>query len=317
MTRPRVLFAAKAADWPIYRHCLSASLQRLGMSVELVNLADTPDHDPASIDYIIYAPNAPLQDFTPYRRLKLVLSLWAGVERFQANPTLVQPLARMVDPGLREGMADWVSAHVLRYHLGLDQHILNQDGIWRTGAAPPLARSRHVGLLGLGSLGLFCANRLKSNGFQVSGWSRRQKSATGIECYSGRAGLKTLLTSAEILVLLLPQTAQTEHILNAQTLAMMPRGAYILNPGRGPLIDDAALLSALDSGQIAHATLDVFAVEPLAADDAYWAHPSVTVTPHIASETRPETAADAIAENIRRGEAGEAFLHLVDRARGY
>ena len=98
---------------------------------------------------------------------------------------------------------------------------------------------------------------------------------------------------------------------------MLPRGAIILNPGRGPLIDDAALLSALDTGQVGHATLDVFRVEPLPADHAYWTHPKVTVTPHIASETRPDTASEVIAENIRRGEAGEPFLHLVDRTRGY
>jgi glyoxylate/hydroxypyruvate reductase A len=97
----------------------------------------------------------------------------------------------------------------------------------------------------------------------------------------------------------------------------LPQGAVIVNPGRGPLIDDAALLAALDSGHLGHATLDVFRVEPLPADHPFWAHPRVTVTPHIASETRPETAAQVIAENIRRGEAGEPLLHVVDRSAGY
>ena len=97
----------------------------------------------------------------------------------------------------------------------------------------------------------------------------------------------------------------------------MPKGAFIINPGRGPLIDDAALLAALDSGQIAHATLDVFRVEPLPPEDPYWAHPKVTVTPHIAAETRASTASQVIVENIRRGEAGEPFLNVVDRALGY
>jgi len=118
-------------------------------------------------------------------------------------------------------------------------------------------------------------------------------------------------------ILLLPDTPATNNILNADTLAMLPKGARIINPGRGPLIDDAALLEALDSGQVGHATLDVFRVEPLPADDPYWAHPNVTVTPHIAAETRASTASQVIAENIRRGEAGEPFLHLVDRSLGY
>lgn len=126
-----------------------------------------------------------------------------------------------------------------------------------------------------------------------------------------------MLRQSQILILLLPSTAATENTLNAETLAMLPKGAFIINPGRGPLIDDNALLAALDSGQIGHATLDVFRVEPLPQDHPFWAHPKVTVTPHIASETRAPSASRAIVENIRRGEAGEPFLYLVDRSAGY
>ena len=122
---------------------------------------------------------------------------------------------------------------------------------------------------------------------------------------------------ADIAVLLLPDTGATENILNSETLAQMPKGAFVINPGRGPLIDDAALLTALETGQVAHATLDVFRVEPLPSDHPFWMHPKVTVTPHLAAETRAVTASQAIVENIRRGEAGEDFLHLVDRAKGY
>jgi glyoxylate/hydroxypyruvate reductase A len=130
-------------------------------------------------------------------------------------------------------------------------------------------------------------------------------------------GLEEALRAGEIVVLLLPQTPETDNVLNEERLAVLPCGACILNPGRGPLIDDDALLAALEDGHIAHATLDVFRVEPLPGDHPYWAHPHVTVTPHIASDTRPDSAARLVADNIRRSEAGKAMLHTVDRSLGY
>ena len=123
--------------------------------------------------------------------------------------------------------------------------------------------------------------------------------------------------SSQILVLLLPQTPHTENVLNSKTLALLPKGAVVLNPGRGPLVDDNALLEALDSGHVAHATLDVFREEPLPRDHPYWGHPKVTVTPHIASVTRVKTASVAIAQNIARVERGEPLLNKVDRELGY
>lgn len=143
------------------------------------------------------------------------------------------------------------------------------------------------------------------------------KSVEGIQTFSGNDGLKEMLQQCQILVLLLPETTETQNILDAETLDLLPDGAFIINPGRGPLINDDALLAALDSGKVAHATLDVFRIEPLPTDHSYWAHPNVTVTPHIASATRPESASLTIAENIRRGEAGEPLLYTVDRSAGY
>jgi len=128
---------------------------------------------------------------------------------------------------------------------------------------------------------------------------------------------RQVLGRAQIAVLLMPLTEGTRDLMNADRLALMPKGAVIVNPGRGPLIDDAALLAALDSGQIGHATLDVFRTEPLPPDHRFWSHPRVTVTPHIAADTKAVTATRVIAENIRRAEAGEPLLHLVDRRRGY
>ncbi len=306
----RALFADKPAHWEAYQTPLQRAFAAAGLDVDLVVEAD-----PATVDYVIYAPASGLQDFTPFTRLKAVLSLWAGVETIQSNTTIRVPLARMVDSGLAEGMRDYVTGHILRAHLGMD--IYTQDGVWRNDVIPPLARNRTVGFLGLGELGSVCANAAVGLGFNTLGWSRRAKDLPGVTCFHGEAGLKALLSQADILVLLLPNTPATENLLNADRLAILPRGAVIINPGRGVLIDDAALLAALETGQIGGAVLDVFRQEPLPADHPYWAHPNVIVTPHIASETRPETASEVIAENIRRCEAGESLLYLVDRAAGY
>ena len=310
---PTILFAAKSERWTAYEGPLRRALEDVG----LAHATLTTEADPASVDYIVYAPNSGLDDFTPFTRLKAVLNLWAGVEDVVGNPTLNVPLARMVDDGLTEGMVEFVTGHVLRHHLGMDTHIHGQDGIWRGGSAPPLARDRSVVVLGLGVLGSACAEALARLNFRTHGWSRSPKSVPGVTCHHGADGLRAALSQAQIAVLLLPNTPATENTLNAETLALMPEGAVILNPGRGALIDDEALLAALASGRIAHATLDTFRVEPLPKDHPYWSHPGVTVTPHIASATRTESAARTIVENIRRGEAGEPFRHLVDRNRGY
>ena len=306
-----ILFAARADHWRIYEAPLKKALSDRGVEANV-----SPDLAPGEVDYIVYSPNSTVQDFTPYARAKAVLNLWAGVENIVGNPTLRLPLARMVDHGLTQGMVEWVTGHVLRHHLGMDRHILGQDGQWRKDV-PPLASDRCVTVLGMGALGAACAQMLRHLGFPVTGWSRRPRDIPDMRCLSGDTGLRAALADADILVLLLPLTPETENLLDAARLALLPHGAVIVNPGRGPLIDDDALLDALDRGHVAHATLDVFRVEPLPADHPFWAHPKVTVTPHIASETRPETAAQVIAENIRRGETGEPFLHLVDRERGY
>lgn len=310
-----ILFAAKSERWDSYEgpltKALTQALSQTGIDFDL-----RPDFAPAEVDYIIYAPNSRVQDFRPYTRLKAVHNLWAGVEDVVHNDTLTVPLTRMVDHGLTQGMVEWVTGHVLRHHLGMDAHIHGQDGQWRSDV-PPLAEDRPVTILGMGALGQACAAALTGLGFPVSGWSRSAKTVPQVATHHGYDGLQTALSTAQILVLLLPDTPVTTDILNADTLAELPRGAVVINPGRGPLIDDTALVAALDSGQLSHATLDVFRAEPLPADHPFWAHPNITVTPHIASATREGTASQTIAENIRRGEAGEPFLHVVDRALGY
>lgn len=307
-----VLFAAGDARWPLYAGPLGDAFAAEGLDVALHR-----DLPPGSVDYMIFAPQGGITDFAPFRRCKAVMGLWAGVEHIVGNATLTQPLTRMIDIGLERGMVEWVTGHVLRHHIGLDAHLHGQDGVWRAGVMPPLAMDRPVTILGLGALGAACAEALAHLGFAVTGWSRSAKHLPGLRCLHGPDQLHAALAGAQIVVILTPLTAETENLLDAERLSLLARGAVVINPGRGAQIDDDALLAALDSGQIGHATLDVFRVEPLPPGHPFWAHPKVTVTPHIAAETRPASSARIIADNIRRGEAGEPFRFLVDRRLGY
>ena len=307
-----ILFSALHERWDQYRETLPRALGAVG--IDDVHIAR--ELPPESVDYVVFAPNGPVKDFSPFVNCRAVLSLWAGVETIAGNPTLTQPLCRMVDDGLRQGMVEWVVGHCLRHHLGMDIHINGQDGVWRD-FVPPLAKDRPVTILGLGALGAACGQALAGLGFPTRGWSRSPKTIEGIESYHGETGLESALSGSAIVVLLLPDTPATRNTLNTRSLALLARGAFVLNPGRGPLINDDDLIAALESGQVAHATLDTFRVEPLPQDHPFWRNPNVTVTPHIASETRAETASQIIAENIRRSEAGEPLLFLVDRTTGY
>ena len=307
----KILFSANEENWKRYKAPLQDALDDKSLDYELGTTIT-----PSEVDYIVYAPSSSLQDFSPYAKLKAVLNLWAGVEGVTNNKTLKVPLARMVDSGLTDGMVEWVTGHTLRHHLGIDKHIHGQDGIWRS-YVPPLAKDRVITILGLGTLGTACGIALKRLGFNVRGWSRREKRVDGIQCFYGDEQIDSSLMDADIVVLLLPDTPLTQNILNKHTLNLLKRGAFVLNPGRGPLIDDDALLAALDSGQIEHATLDVFRIEPLPQNHQYWSNNKVTVVPHKASETRPKTASQVIAMNIERAENGQELLYLVDRENGY
>lgn len=307
-----ILFTARDKVWPAYKAHLEQAFKAANIDASLMRETDNPE----AIDYIIYAPTGPVQDFAPFTNVKLVQSLWAGVDVALQNTTLTHPLARMIDTGMAEGMADYVLGHVMRHHLGTDAYAQAAAGSWVQNA-PCLARDRTVGFLGLGALGLHCAQAVARQGFRVLGWSRSLKQDTAIECYAGAKSMKTVLEHSDILVLLMPNTPETENMINAQTIARMKKGAAIINPGRGTLIDDDALLEGLNSSHISGATLDVFRVEPLPQDHPYWAHPNVLVTPHIASETRLDTSVEVVMENIKRGETGRPFLYLVDRSTGY
>ena len=307
-----ILFAAVTERWDQYQEPLKKELDLIGLEYKL-----SEKLPPSEVNYIIYAPNSLIKDFSIFTNLKAVLNLWAGVEDIVKNETLKVPLARMVDEGLTQGMKEWVLGHVMRYHLGIDLHIFGQDGKWRDWSAPPLASDRNVTILGLGALGAECASALAKVGFKVRGWSLNKKSIYNVTCYHGFEGLQKSLFGSEIVVLLLPSTVDTKNIINTKTISYLSKNAIIINPGRGTLIDEKALLKSLDDGKLAHATLDVFRQEPLPADHLFWLHPKITVTPHIASETRPQTASQVIATNIDRFEKGKPLLYQVNFEAGY
>ena len=158
-----ILFAAAEARWPQYEAPLRDALAKAGITAHLAT--DIPADQ---VDYIVYAPNSTVQDFTPFTRCKAVLNLWAGVENVTHNATLTMPLARMVDPALTQGMVEWVTGHVLRHHLDIDYFLQNQAGEWRP-KVPPLASERPVTILGLGALGAACGQALAGLGFPVTG----------------------------------------------------------------------------------------------------------------------------------------------------
>jgi glyoxylate/hydroxypyruvate reductase A len=275
--------------------------------------------DPAEIDYALaWKPPAGVLARLP--NLKAILSMGAGADHLFVDPTLPEvPVTRVVDPYLTSGMSEYVLLHVLRYHrnqpaLEIQQH----QHVWDDRVRElRQADERPVGVMGLGELGRDAASKLAALGFQIAGWSRTAKDIPGVACFDGPDGLAPFLARTEILVCLLPLTAETTDILNHDTLAQLPQGAYLINAARGAHVVDADLLDALASGQLTHATLDVFREEPLPADHPFWDHPQITVTPHNASITDPRSVVRQVAENIRRFDAGEPPLYLVDRATGY
>ena len=277
---------------------------------------DVPD--PAAIACAIVAVPPP-GVLTGFPNLRLIQSLWVGVESLLTDTTLPTdvPLARLVDAGMTETMNESVVQHVLNAHRYYETYREQQrERVWRQ--VPQVrAGSRRVGFLGLGELGLAGARLLAGLGFAVAGWSRRPKIVAGIETFAGPDGFAAFLARTEILVCLLPLTAATRGILDARAFATLPRGATIINLARGGHLVDDDLLAALDAGQVGRAILDVFHTEPLPPEHRFWGHPRVVILPHIAAETDPHTAIAQVAENLRRLKAGEPLLNLVDRAAGY
>ncbi|HMD66944.1 MAG TPA: glyoxylate/hydroxypyruvate reductase A [Stellaceae bacterium] len=274
--------------------------------------------DPAEIDYaLVWRPEPGLLASLP--NLKLILSLGAGVDHILCDPDLPGgvPIVRLVDPYMTDAMSEYIILQVLRLHRrDLEYRAQQESGIWLE-LDQKNAAERAVGILGFGALGENAARKLKGLGFDVALWGRRQRTVEGLLGYAGNAGLPALLGRSEILVCLLPLTPETEGILNARTLAMLPKGAALINAARGGHLVEEDLLAALASGHLSAAVLDVFRDEPLPAAHPFWHHPRIVVTPHVAATTHPPTAAPIILDNIRRLEEGRPLLNRIDPAQGY
>lgn len=274
--------------------------------------------DPADITAIVGWEVFP-EDRNSWPNLTAILSLRAGVERFLSSPHYPPGvrLIRMIDPGLTEGMREYVAAFVLRFHRDIDR--VESDaaaGEWPS-SIPVGAAQRTVGFLGFGHLGQACAQTLAPFGFRLRGWSLSRKSLPGMDDFTGPENLEPFLRETDILVCLLPLTPQTQDILNARTLGLLPRGAFLINAARGKHLVEDDLIPLLDSGHLGGAALDVFRREPLPAGHPFHAHPKIIVTPHISAITIPQTGARIIRQSFDALARGESPPGLVDFAKGY
>lgn len=279
------------------------------------------DDQPA--DYaLVWQP--PHEMLAPRTQLKGIFALGAGVDAIlmqeQRNPGTLPagvPLLRLEDTGMSLQMQEYTLAAVLRYFRRMDEYqLFQQQKQWR-----PLAPHEHqnftIGILGAGVLGQSVAEKLVEMNFQVRSWSRSPKNIVGVQSFAGDDQLDEFTTGCKLLINLLPNTPQTVGILNKNLFATLRPQAYLINIARGMHLVEGDLLRALDAGQIAAATLDVFVEEPLPGMHPFWSHPRVSITPHIAANTLPEQAMDNIVANILALEEGRTPTGLVDLQRGY
>jgi len=306
-----------AAELAAWQQCLRAALPEARWLDRGAALAQA---DAVEVAVVANPPPGSLRGLP---RLRLIQSLWAGVERLLRDPTLPAgvPIARMVDPAMTAAMAEtalWATLALQRdfFDYALDQ----RERRWQQ-RPQRRADSLRVLVLGLGEMGLAAARRLVQLGFQVSGWSLHPRAApalpAGIGHRHGAAALPGLLAQSDIVINLLPLTPATEGLLDAAFFAALPRGAGVVNLARGAHVVDADLLAALDRGQVGRAVLDVFHQEPLPPEHPYWQHPRVTLLPHVAAQTDPHSAAQVVAANVRALAAGAPLAHLVPVGRGY
>jgi glyoxylate/hydroxypyruvate reductase A len=247
-----------------------------------------------------------------------VLSLGAGINQLDpAGLPRGVPVARLIDGSLTRTMVEYARATIFRYHKRLDLYErLTRKAEWRF--MPPVSSGdTSIGILGLGVIGRAIADALAADGFAVHGWSRGAKPSGALKTYAGPDGLAELLPQVDILVNVLPLTAETRFILNRDMFSRVRPGTRLINIGRGAHLVEQDLVDAMQAGQIGGATLDVHSVEPLPPDHVFWTTPGILITPHVAGMSLPAEASANVAENIRRALAGVELLNQVDFTRGY
>jgi glyoxylate/hydroxypyruvate reductase A len=274
--------------------------------------------DPEPCDYaVMWSPTVAL--LPHLRKVKAIFVTGAGVDgvmRF-ADELKGVPVVRLADAGMADQMAEYVTWAVLRYFRRLDEYAAQARArCWQQ--LPRFERADFtVGILGLGVLGTRVAESLRRLGFPLRAWNRTQRTVEGIECFAGTDALAPFLAGTRALVCLLPLTPETAGLLDRARLAQLPRGAYFINVGRGAHVADADLLMAVQSGQLAGATLDVFRNEPLPAQHPFWGEPRIMITPHIAAATLVPESAQQMAAKMRAFEDNEPVQDIVDPSRGY
>ncbi|WP_432240510.1 2-hydroxyacid dehydrogenase [Herbaspirillum robiniae] len=303
------------AALPEWRASFAEFAPQLGLDVREWN---DPDVDPQAVEYaLVWQPEA--GRLARYPNLKAILSSAAGVDHILADAHLPDlPIVRMVTPETQQRMAEFTLMSSLMLLKDMPRIVAQQArSEWTEFSTPRTARETRVGIMGLGALGLACARMHAQVGFDTAGWARSPRSEAGLACYAGAAQLPAFLARTDILVCLLPETDDTRHIIDAALLAQLPRGAAVINVGRGSHVKSADLLAALDGGHIASAVLDVFDEEPLPPAAPFWRHPRILVTPHAAATPSRRERARQAAVTIAALQQGAPAPHLYDRARGY
>jgi len=274
--------------------------------------------DRSEIEYaLVWKPEPGLLASLP--NLKVIFSIGAGCDHILADPERPKhlPIVRMLDDNLTAMMTEWALLAVLYFHRFMPEYRREQaEAVWNR-RWPNWTPETGIGVLGLGAIGRDIAAKLGLLGFPVHGWSRTLQQVPGIACHHGAEGLKAMLPQCRHLLCVLPLTGETRGIIDAGVLSQLPAGAFVINLGRGGHVVDADLLAALDCGHIAGAFLDVFNDEPPPKGHPYWQHPKVVMTPHVAGEIVPRSAAGTVVANIRRHQQGEPLLGVLDLDLGY
>ena len=307
----RIAFYSAGENWEDWA-------QRLALHLSSFAFVDLMSDEAMQADIaLVWAP--PTGRLATLPNLRGIIMQGQGVDHMMADASVPRdiPLVRLVDPDMSVALSHWAILAALDFWRDGPYYRTQQaKKIW----APKTqrrARGGVVGVMGLGAIGSVIATRFAALGFRVKGWARTRRQLDLVSVYAGMDELDNFLEDVQILVSVLPLTPETRGIMNADLFAKLAPGACVINGGRGPQIVDQDLLAALSTGQVGAAILDVFEIEPLPEAHAFWSHDKITVWPHVAAQTNPETAAGQVAAAITAIMGGKTPANQVDWQRGY